>query len=655
MITGTTTNPHSISGLTANSLYDFYVQDDCGGGSQSTWTGPNTFCSAIDNFPWNEDFENAGNRPDCWTEEYVSGTADWNFTTGGESNQPPEAHGGTYNAAFHYNMGNATMLITPTFDISGLTSPKLKFWHTQKAWQGQSTLTVYYKTTESGSWTQVPGGEYTSDITDWTLESLDLPSPSATYQIAFKGTEGGGYNICLDDVRVYDNLPMIWVSSTCTQNTDYCYEANFQQLIGIEIVTLNPLSPIEVTCFRVNMGGSTTYLGNLVDIRIYYTGTSPEFNTSNEFSTTTYNPSPGGSPENFDITGSQTLAEETNYFWLTVKVEETAIAGELADAECLQITTSSRAIHVPTITAPAGSREIHADMQWTGTVSNDWNNASNWDPAGPPDSYIPVDIPYGASNDLQLNGSLVIYGYGGDYNCYSLDISIGVTVTNTEEFYVFGEMKVDGTYTSTNNTSYPHLIYAGGCLTINAAGTVTIGNTVNGEADLRIGHNTSSGGSLHNIGGELYVDDQIYLYSNASVITGSGSVIFAGKGGGGSAYSADQPATLYVEDGALGNIMNITIKVCGKETEGYYSVNILSPDFDLSSTATLEICHGDYATHYNANVNIVDGVSLGNFIVNKPGNSVTVESNLTISGILEVSPNAVLVVETGNTISIGQE
>ena len=201
MITGTTTNPHSLSGLTANTLYDFYVQDDCGS-SQSTWTGPHTFCTVINSFPWTEGFENAGNRPDCWTEEYVSGTADWDFRTGGDGAEPPDAHSGTYNAAFNYNAGNETMLISPTFDISNLTDPKLKFWHTQKAWQGQNTLTIYYKTTENGSWTLVPGGEYTSEITSWTLESLVLPSPSTTYQIAFKGTENGGYSVCLDDVTV---------------------------------------------------------------------------------------------------------------------------------------------------------------------------------------------------------------------------------------------------------------------------------------------------------------------------------------------------------------------------------------------------------------------------------------------------------------------
>lgn len=42
LITGTTTNPHPLSGLTASTAYDFYVQTDCGGGT-SAWVGPISF------------------------------------------------------------------------------------------------------------------------------------------------------------------------------------------------------------------------------------------------------------------------------------------------------------------------------------------------------------------------------------------------------------------------------------------------------------------------------------------------------------------------------------------------------------------------------------------------------------------------------------
>lgn len=46
LITGTTTNPYPISGLTANTSYDFYVQSDCGINGLSNWAGPYTFSTS---------------------------------------------------------------------------------------------------------------------------------------------------------------------------------------------------------------------------------------------------------------------------------------------------------------------------------------------------------------------------------------------------------------------------------------------------------------------------------------------------------------------------------------------------------------------------------------------------------------------------------
>ncbi|HQL70380.1 MAG TPA: choice-of-anchor J domain-containing protein, partial [Bacteroidales bacterium] len=42
-ITGTTNNPTSVNGLSAQTTYLFYVQSDCGGGQLSNWAGPFSF------------------------------------------------------------------------------------------------------------------------------------------------------------------------------------------------------------------------------------------------------------------------------------------------------------------------------------------------------------------------------------------------------------------------------------------------------------------------------------------------------------------------------------------------------------------------------------------------------------------------------------
>ncbi|MCW8897886.1 MAG: fibronectin type III domain-containing protein, partial [Flavobacteriales bacterium] len=45
-ILGTTTNPHNLTGLTAQTSYDFYVRADCGVNGTTAWVGPYTFTTA---------------------------------------------------------------------------------------------------------------------------------------------------------------------------------------------------------------------------------------------------------------------------------------------------------------------------------------------------------------------------------------------------------------------------------------------------------------------------------------------------------------------------------------------------------------------------------------------------------------------------------
>ena len=46
-VVNVTTNPYTLTGLNANTGYDFYVQANCSGGGASAWVGPYTFTSAV--------------------------------------------------------------------------------------------------------------------------------------------------------------------------------------------------------------------------------------------------------------------------------------------------------------------------------------------------------------------------------------------------------------------------------------------------------------------------------------------------------------------------------------------------------------------------------------------------------------------------------
>jgi len=210
------TNPYTYGSLTANTSYDWYVRSNCGGtNGESSWVGPSTFttlCDAVQPaaFPWNEGFENGGLIPDCWSQEFVTGTTDWTYEDGGHEDfsnirHPSSANTGSYNALFFNGSFTTvvTKLVTPALDLSGATSPILYFSHTQAEWPNdQDELRVYYRTSATGSWTLIPNAEWTEDIPDWTRVGFFLPEPSSEYYIAFEATGNYGYGVALDDVQV---------------------------------------------------------------------------------------------------------------------------------------------------------------------------------------------------------------------------------------------------------------------------------------------------------------------------------------------------------------------------------------------------------------------------------------------------------------------
>ena len=73
-ITGVLTNPYLVTGLTAQTTYDFYVRSVCGFNDESIWSDPLTVmtaCDPITTLPWTDFFDTypsgTTSFPTCWT------------------------------------------------------------------------------------------------------------------------------------------------------------------------------------------------------------------------------------------------------------------------------------------------------------------------------------------------------------------------------------------------------------------------------------------------------------------------------------------------------------------------------------------------------------------------------------------------------------
>jgi hypothetical protein len=227
-ITGTTTNPHSLTGLTEGTTYDFYVRADCVG-RNSTWSGAYTFttpsCTTVNTFPFTETFEAESSTLNCWTQVQEVGNEDWTFADG-SGYTINSAHGGTQNARFVSMQGTGTpvtKLVSPTLDLSSLPNAQLRFYYGQETYSADTNETkVYYSIDSGASWIEI--AHYTTAISSWTEETLTLPNPSANYMIAFEGINNWGYSNVIDDVVIEEST----TTPSCTAVNTFPFTETFE-------------------------------------------------------------------------------------------------------------------------------------------------------------------------------------------------------------------------------------------------------------------------------------------------------------------------------------------------------------------------------------------------------------------------------------------
>jgi len=165
-----------------------------------------TFCGASQFLPYSQGFSTGPFRPFCWSESNPA--SPWQFVFGDNDTHPPAAHSGVWNALYLPGSGTGQVdkLITGAFDLSSYSMVQLSFWHTQeKRGNNQDELRIYYRTGPSAAWILIQ--TYNQSIQPWTKDSIQLPSLSSWYQLAFEATNHFGYGVCLDDIEISDIAP----------------------------------------------------------------------------------------------------------------------------------------------------------------------------------------------------------------------------------------------------------------------------------------------------------------------------------------------------------------------------------------------------------------------------------------------------------------
>ena len=323
-------------------------------------------------------------------------------------------------------------------------------------------------------------------------------------------------------------VPLAYSSSTSTQTviTSVFSGTNNNQILRTQIVVTGTCSPISVTAFNFNTTGSTAASTDILNAKLYSTGTSGTFATTTLFGTAA---NPNGA---FTINGSQNLSTAGTYnFWLTydIKPNGVSIPGDLVDAQFLSSVVSGNT-NVPTVTNPAGSRTISANSFFS-IAGGNWSNTANWSrtQGGAPCTCAPT----GGTGDVYVNNAVSL---DNSYTVNNVTVQSGGSLSNaaTRVLTTLGDLNTtgNGVFSATTAWAVNNVITLGTGASTSSSALALTGNLSVGSGTTL----TMTGGVGLTVNGNINVDGTLALgasnvtNSNAAGTTVSGTGSITGSG-----------------------------------------------------------------------------------------------------------------------------
>ena len=212
-----------LIGLNSFTSYQYYVTSICTPSDSSPWAGPYSFttlCNDTNVGPWMDDVEGHSSTnvitgiANCWSGTKTGTSFEWEITnsgtTGSGGTGATSANSGTnffYTETSGAGVSDTTTLISPSIDLTSLTTPFLEFYYHMFGGQiGSLSVEVFNGTTWTSAFT-ITGAQQASQASPWNQQFVDLSSYTGVIKLRFVAVSNGSYqgDICLDDIAVIES------------------------------------------------------------------------------------------------------------------------------------------------------------------------------------------------------------------------------------------------------------------------------------------------------------------------------------------------------------------------------------------------------------------------------------------------------------------
>ena len=240
------------------------------------------------------------------------------------------------NAKVYYTGNSSNFAATGLFGTQAAPNGTFTVTGTQALVSGDNYFWVTY---------DIASGATTGDVVTATVSSIVLNDAPSTPR-----TPTG---VLTSSRTVQAAMTLSNASTVVTRQTSdpVLKGSTGNQVVRLELAMSATGAPLDITGIRFNTTG-TTADADIKAANIYYTGNSSTFSTANLFGTV-------NSPvTNTPVTGQQTLANGTNYFWITYDIQSTATTNNVVNAIVNRVTINGTNTTLTNTTAAGSGRII---------------------------------------------------------------------------------------------------------------------------------------------------------------------------------------------------------------------------------------------------------------------------------------------------------